>query len=240
MKMKPGQAKRDAVEKLPLKFTIFFAVGIFLGGCAPALIPMDKDALARLSSHSEIVAVHYSRPSPSPRSQSSYWLPTGASPIGNAIGVGILLLQLAADNAGPPNNYCWDDPVTKVKERFASTLNRELDLRNVRLVEEALSDDDPEALRSSLGPSMVIDFKTLECGRGAGAGQLEYYSARARLFFLQDFKVVWQGRCNVRARVDASSGLESAHRGSDAAPETANIEKVLEGCVEELIAQFTR
>ena len=111
-------------------------LGFVLEGCAPALIPMDKDALARLPHQSEILAGHHSRPAPRPRPQSSYWLPTSPHPIGNAIGVGILLLQLAANNAAAaPSDYCWNDPVTKVKERFTAALNDQFGLANVRVID---------------------------------------------------------------------------------------------------------
>jgi hypothetical protein len=232
--------KQNSLKRARLKFIIYLTTGVVLNGCAPVLIPMDKDALARLSDHPQVLAVHYLRPSPTPRSKSSHWLPTGTSPIGNAIGVGILLLQLAADNAGPPSDYCWDDPVTKVKERFVSSLNRRLELKNVRLVETPLADDDPEALRGSLESSVVIDFKTLACSLGSGEVQLGNYSGRARLLHLQDSKIAWQGECKVQTAREATSGLEHPRTRTNASPETADSDEFVDRCAEDLIAQFTQ
>lgn len=225
------------------------AVLLQVSGCAPALIPLEEQSLAQLRNHREILAIHYVRPPLRDTGESvgSEGPPAYVPPpahlgpeVGAAAVLGWLLISVieAASQAGgqPPQDYCWEDPIQQVKERFLSSLQRELGLTNLRAEQFGRSQDDPEQLREELGEIVVVDFKTLDCKRGSPEGgpeQLTAYTARSRLVQLENSQILWQGMCEF-SEVKQEDSLE----GAPVTLKERSTEAVVHRCADQLVAQF--
>ena len=148
----------------------------------PTLIPLQKEELAQLKDQPEIHAIHYARPAPegATRGSGGNIIPMYQfGPQGAAAGIlaQIALKALAAGvqsataATGPPEVYCWDDPVLQVKDRFLVSLEAELGLKQNRVVQDPREDDDLEGLQAEFGSATIIDFKTIHCELAVGESE---------------------------------------------------------------------
>jgi len=184
--------------KLREALAIFVALALFLNGCTPAFISLDKEQLSRLKEQQEIVAVHYQLPAPTTGGSPGFPPPTPSG--GPAYGIVILIWLLiygatAAIDKTALESHCWTDPITDLQERFVSAMQSGAGLENVRSMEAPHSQDDIEYLRKLYGNAWVIDFKTIGCERASDAPAPSSFSARSRLIRLEDSSIIWQGVC---------------------------------------------
>ncbi len=199
--------------------------------CAPTLIMLQKEELAQLKDQPEIHAIHYARPAPkgTTRGPGGPIIPMFQfGPRGAAVGIlaQIALKALAAgaqSATGPPEVYCWDDPVLQVKDRFLVSLEAELGLKQIRVVRDPREDDDLEKLKAEFGSSLILDFKTTNC-EVKEPDQFIAYQARSRLIHLGDSKIIWQGVCGVEP-------------GSEI-PKGSSVKEAADKCAKQLLAQF--
>ena len=131
---------------------VFVSLALLLNGCAPALIRLDKEELARLKNQQEIVAVHYQLPPPQTGSPGSPPHPStiGGPPAASGAAMLVWLLLYAATSASSKassDSHCWVDPITDLKDRFFSSLETEVGLKNIRSIQEPPAGDDVETLK---------------------------------------------------------------------------------------------
>jgi hypothetical protein len=164
--------------------------------CAPAVIPIDREEMARLKSETEIRVVTY----PPPRFLYQAPLqPFGGTGALNPVTGGFV------GRGGDPRNqvYAIDtplaDPVRQVSDIFLKGLEGHLDAARLVQTAEPFSDDDVKALVKKLGAGVVLDFKTttwgLLSGHSVGKPYQIAYLARARFLRLDTGSVLWQGQC---------------------------------------------
>ncbi len=147
--------------------------------CAPTLIMLQKEELAQLKDQPEIHAIHYARPAPkgTTRGPGGPIIPMFQfGPRGAAVGIlaQLVIMGLVAavrSAAGAPEDYCWDDPVLQVKDRFLVSLEAELGLKLNRVVQDPREDDDLEGLQAEFGSATIIDFKTIHCELAVGESE---------------------------------------------------------------------
>ena len=197
----------------------------------PTLIPLQKEELAQLKDQPEIHAIHYARPAPKDTTRG----PGGPivpmfqfGPRGAAVGIlaQLVIMGLVAavrSATGAPEDYCWDDPVLQVKDRFLVSLEAELGLKQIRVVRDPREDDDLEKLKAEFGSSLILDFKTTNC-EVKEPDQFIAYQARSRLIHLGDSKIIWQGVCGVEP-------------GSEI-PKGSSVKEAADKCAKQLLAQF--
>jgi hypothetical protein len=208
---------------------------LLAAGCAPAVIPLDREEMARLQSEREIRVVTYARP------RFLYQAPV--HPFG---GVGAFnpLTGGFVGGGGDPRSqvYAIDsplvDPVNRVRDIFLQGLEGHLGA--ARLVQsEPLPDDEMKALAKKFGGEVVLDFKTATWGLLSGyAASRPYqvvYFARARLLRPDAGRVLWQGQCQYDGRFP-DGNLDDF----DTSP--AVVEKkfaaAADACAKTLLAQF--
>ena len=164
--------------------SILAAVVIVFYGCAPALIPMDKEELIQLKNLPEVDAVHYESPA-------------FLSDVGVYGVVGFTLM--AAKGKSIKETYKIEDPTLAVKARFVDNLISELKLIHVRLIDQPFRSDSLDDIRQAHTGRLLFDFKTIGWGTGIRSGfstdQYIGYSVRGRLIRTEDSKVLWQGLC---------------------------------------------
>ena len=229
------------------------ALALMAQGCAPTLIQIDKQELARLKDQEDIQAVRYDLP-PRPdwdECNEKANVYDKLSPIWGLLG-GALGGLLSATTALADVKDCLEraadrylDVSTQVKDRFVAEVSRQLGLQNVRSVPESLSSDDLDFLRQRFGTAMVLDFKvtswelvTTASYWTAPRGSYQVPTAmRARLLRLSDSSILWQQACKFRGTA-LDTSAEAQPLGEFVQLLSENVEREAKGCADELVGQF--
>jgi hypothetical protein len=207
-------------------------------GCAPALIPIDREEMARLKNEPEIRAITY----PPPR----FLYQTPRQPFGG-LGPGVFNPVTGAfvGQGGDTRSqvYAVDtslaDPAIRVKDLFLNGLAGRLG--SARLVQsgEPVPDDNVKALAKRFGGGVVLDFQTttwgLLSGLSASAPYQIAYLARARLLRLDAGRVLWQGQCKYDGR-DPGGNLDNFE--TSLAIVGKKFAEAAHACAKTLLAQF--
>ena len=204
--------------------------------CAPALIPIDREEMARLKSEREIRVVTYLPP------RFLYQAPVQAF---GGVGAFNPVTGGFVGGFGDPRSqvYAIDtslaDPVIQVKDLFLKGLAGHLDAARLIQTGEPLPDDDVKALAKKFGGGVVLDFQTTTWGLLSGHVVARPYQiaylARARFLRLEAGRVLWQGQCQYDGR-DPGGNLD------DFDTSQAVVEKkfaaAANACAKTLLAQF--
>jgi hypothetical protein len=156
-----------------------------LGACAVPSGPPMGQALAELSRQPRVHVLYHP---PARVFTLENAVPTAVASLGPVPVVPVVLegRQLARD-------LDLRDPVARVAERVAASLQAALGTANM-LVTEFGGDDDPAVLERTLGGVTVLSVRTTQWGI---AGDRAKYEARARLIDLSRSRsrILWEGRC---------------------------------------------
>jgi len=168
-----------------------FSVALLIGGCiGPREITVDPEELNILKTEPEIRAVHY--------------LPWAS----------LTVLQELPNFSYYLNRGPWrkakfpvefEDPISKIQDRFVAGLTKELNLHNVRSIGEARppSGDLYSPLKRTFGSGMVFDFETRywrlysSIYRNEKTNFMLTYAVRGRLIRVDDSNLLWKAICNV-------------------------------------------
>jgi len=190
-------------QLLGFRITLSLLIYVFVQGCAPSLVSMDRSELEQLKYQPLIHVVHY----PPPLLEAwtfeaglagDVFIPFGI--LGGVVGgfAGHAAHQAAGEKL--KKQCSLEDPSLRVREEVIKSLSSEIGIENFRLVSELLESDEIDALRSKFGDSLVMDFKPL--GWGLLIEPLSQWSTRryyvsyhlqARFIRLRDSKVMWLG-----------------------------------------------
>jgi len=201
-----------------LRYSITPLLLLLAAACAPAVVPIDREEMARLQNEREIRVVAYAPP------RFLYQAPT------RTIGGGGQVYAIDAPLA---------DPVNRVRDIFLQSLEGHLGAARLIQTEEPLLDDDVKVLAKKLGGGVVLDFRTITWGLLSGQSVARPYQiayvARARFLRLETGRVLWQGQCQYDGR-DPGGRLEHFDTSPDVLEkkfsEAANV------CAKTLLAQF--
>lgn len=233
------QAVSQAEGKRPAIISFSFAlpglVLLIMGlGCAARAIPIERGELSRLREVPEVQAIHYIvpplvahpglKPPPVPL-YTTHPSPAGAGLellfkilIGGLFDAAVTGLT---SSSGPPQDYCWSDPIAQVKERFIAAWESQQGLPRVRPASDSRTDDDLAALQTAFGAAVLLDFKTTRCrvvlDDPSRSGHLATFAGRARLIRVEEPepRVVWQGICELSGAEQALTPEAAATRCAD-------------------------
>lgn len=132
------------------------------------------------------------------------------------------------------------DPIHVMKAHFLAVLARDYGMKNVRVVEQARSDDKIEGLRADLKEGTVFIFETTGSGMsqpsGFSANYAYTYYSEVRLVRLADGKVLWQNNC--RSRGNARESL-STFTADGAKLLKSEMEATANECARQLFDHFS-
>jgi hypothetical protein len=200
------------LSRLPTALLLFF-----LAGCAPAVIPLNKEDLAQLRNQAEIGALHHE--------PALFYADAG---VYGLVGYGLSVSAGKELRA----KYALEDPAPAVGAKFLQSLRAEFGGVAVRAVDRPVSNDDLSAVKAAYSGRWLFDFKTIGWG-SAAEGDIEF-TVRARLIRSDDAKIVWQGMCKHETR-DAKGELLTAR---NAALLKKKLEAGVSPCARDLWAQF--
>lgn len=169
---------------------------VFLPGCAPSLVSMDRAELEQLKHQPVIHVVHYASP--------SLIAHTPSSDVGLAIGGvlgGLAAVEMGKAAGEELKKQCsLEDPSIGAGRNVIDTLSQEVGFKNFLLVPDRLESDELDILKSKFENALVMDFKTHHWtlavkpwSQWTTRRYYAVYSIRARLVRLQDPKVIWLG-----------------------------------------------
>jgi hypothetical protein len=215
-------------------------VSVFIlmtASCAPSLIPMDKNEMARVKSEPKVHVATY-QPAKFNYSTISDGFTVGAiGALTGGLGGAAYGLAMESRASRFVETYTLQDPIAGTKDNFLSSIANWIDPTHVVQVGEVLSDDSIEALKQKFADGIVLDFKTDVWGLVPAAFSYQtLYAVRARLVRLSDDRILWLGYCkrdgsNSRASHEeftADSGALMKKKLSEAA----------ESCGKEIATQF--
>ncbi len=227
---------------------VLMVVVIVSYGCAPALIPIDKEDLVRLKNQPEVVAVHYESPifvysgSDALPCFSLLW-GCPASAFFGALGVdGRRLLK-------ERYKIEVEDPTPALKTKFLANLTLELKLSNLRPIDQALTSDGFNDIKKAYKGGMVFDFKTVAWRINDGGlifsthdwwylrfhrGKYVWYLVGGRLMRTEDSKILWQGVCEFKTPdIERDTLIEN-----DGALLKTKLQEAADTCAADLWGQF--
>lgn len=208
---------------------------LFLTACAPAVVPLDREEMARLQSERQIRVVTYTPPRFLYQTPANAFGGPGAfNPTtgGFVGGVGDPRRQVYAIDSPLP------DPALQVRDLFLQGIEGHLGA--ARLIEsEPLSGDDLKALAKRFGGGVVLDFKTTTWGLVSGYSAFRPYQlaylAIARLSRPETGRVLWQAQCQYDG-VDAGGYLDHFETSSPVVEEKFAV--AAKACAKSLLAHF--
>jgi len=124
-----------------------------------------------------------------------------------------------------------EDPVLRVRDRLAGVLSADLQLANVRVVNETVQSDQIDDLRALLRTGLVLDVRTTGWGLD---NERAKYAVRARLLRLADSTLLWQGNCEHVADKALPSPSREALVADDGALLKAKLAQAAEHCADQL------
>jgi len=208
---------------------------LLLTACAPAVIPIDREEMARLKSEPEIQVVTYRPP------RFLYQAPLSFGGVGafNPVTGGFVGGFSDARDQVYAIDSPLGDPALRVRDQFLKGLEGRLDAARLIPIGGAQPDDDVKALAKRFGAGVVLDFKTITwgllSGQSVGRPYQIAYLARARFLRMESGSVLWRGQCQYDGR-DPDGSLDNF----DASP--AVVEKkfaqAADACAKALLAQF--
>ncbi len=210
---------------------------LLMHGCGPSLIQMDKNELSRLENLSNIHAVHYPSSSFNVRTPGKT-LAGGGGALGSIISLGLF------ESAGEKmtKDYALEDPILNVQNHFLSSLETDLGLTNIRIVQESPSEDSIDELKRTVGNGMVIDFKTTQWMLYYYPTDWSHYriaySARGRLVRLEDSQIIWQGTCESVGQDPKTSPTMNELIANNGALLKEVISEAANACAEQLSTHF--
>lgn len=215
------------------------ALGILLllSGCAwSPTRQLAAEELARIRQEPPITAVVYQPPPPLHQS-------TAFTAGGIMFGpVGTLGSMQATRAAGAHTTRGIElvDPSIRVRDQFVAGITSEFGLPQPS-VRDKTGSADIERLRAALGPSVVLEFRTLEITtNSANPFRQDYFGvyimARARLIRLEEQQILWQDLCGVLPRGKAT--LQELKQDDGALLKRWLVEAA-DICAKELIAKFS-
>jgi len=209
-----------------------FLIPLLIAGCGPRLIKMQPEDLAQLKGVDQFQVVHS-------EGEQLFVMNPGAAAfglIGGLVG-GVVGLQ---QGKSITQEQQIGDPIVVVKEEFVAGLRREFDLRNLRIVEQALSDNTVEGLKALFEDGLVVDLRTIGWNlyqpSGFSANYQLGYGAQARLSRLADAKILWQGACLIKGKAFEKLGAFTASGAKLLKSEAA---EVASECAKQLLKQFS-
>lgn len=179
-------------------------IAILIAGCiGPREITIDPEELNRLKTEPEVRAVHYV-----PRVYLRVFHD--------------LFIIRHSPNSQPTYSVAFEDPISRVQDRFVTGLTKKFDLHNVRSIGEArpISGDQFSLLKSTFGSGIVFDFETRywklysSLYRGKATLVLSY-AVRGRLIRVDDSETLWKAICNVDLEFEKGIDGDSPDFGSD-------------------------
>lgn len=215
---------------------LVFVLFLLLSGCASTLIQMDKEERSRLNNQSDIQAVHY---------PSSFSVRTPGKAIaggGGALGAifSLGLYESAGDKMA--KEYALEDPALRVQSRFLSSLEKDLGIKNIRIVQESPSKDSIDDLKRTAGKGMVLDFKTTQWMLFYYPTDWSHYriaySARGRLVRLEEPKIIWQGTCEFIGQDPKTSPTMDELVANNGALLKQKINEAADACAEQFWSHF--
>jgi hypothetical protein len=236
-----ASVKRTAMSKAqnPLRrWACHFSIALVLlaVGCAPTLIPIDREEMARLQNETEIRVGTY----PPPRFL--YQAPIHAF---GGIGAFNPVTGGFVGGIGDPGNqvYAIDsplaDPVRQVMDVFLKGLAGHLGAARLIQIGEPFPDDEVKALAKKFGAGVVLDFQTTTWGLLSGYSASRPYQiaylARARFLRLDAGRVLWQGQCQYDGRYPEGN-LD--HFDTSPAVLEKKFAAAADVCAKTLLAQF--
>ena len=179
-------------------------------GCAPSLVPIDRNELGQLKDQPLIHVVHYSSPSLSAGTATS----DAGLALGGLMGAGVGIAIQRAEGEKLKAQCSLEDPSIRIRESVTDRLSAEMGITNFRLLPERLESDELSALGTKCGNELVMDFKTDNWTLFPEPGTqwttrryLLVYSIRGRLIRLQDSRVMWLGYCKLNEYEAGSTGV---------------------------------
>jgi len=193
---------------MSFRITLLLLSYLFVQGCAPSLVSMDRSELEQLKYQPLIHVVHY--PPPPLVAYTSTAVPIG-SVFGPLVGGFVAHGIEQAEGEKLKKQCSLEDPSLNIRDAVIKSLST-VGIENFRLVSELLESDELDALRSKFGDSLVMDFKTrgwqlfiVPLSQWTTRRYPVLYTVQARLIRLRDSKVIWLGYSSFREEDDAAS-----------------------------------
>jgi len=212
---------------------------LLLSGCA--LSPprqLAAEDLARIRQEPPINVVVYQPP---PRFHQSTAFTAGGIMFG-PVGTLVSMQQTSAAGAQTTRGIELVDPSIRVRDQFVAGITSEFGLPQPT-VRDNVDSADIERLRAVLGPSVVLEFKTLVWQITTDSANPfrqdrfgVYIMARARLIRLGEQKILWENMCGVLPRDKAT--VHELQQNDGALLKRWLVEAA-DMCAKELIAKFS-
>lgn len=210
---------------------------IFLSGCSPKIIKIDKSERESLKHTSQIKAIHYNPP--------DLWVPisqSGPLMAFGAVGGAIAALQNQSTAQQITKEYGLQDPAIRVKTNFLASISKLLETNNITSIQEPLKETDLDELKAKFQQGTVFDFKTKMWGMSTvpfqGYHYIVYY-ARARLIRFPESKIIWQGTCSAEDKDPVRMPHWTEFLENNGAVLKEKLNKLADSCADELMAQFS-
>lgn len=237
--MNPKDRQGAAISGRFDRALAFVAILLLMVGCAPSLIKMEKEEIARLKDQPEIQAVHY----PAPTFTITTAGQIAVASLFGIIGGAIVGASIEAEGKRLTKEYALEDPSVRVKDRFIAALGTGLELRNFRSLNEPLASDDLTELRTKFAGTMLIDFQTTNWAAGYHLPDTSryriLYAVRARLIRPEESKIVWQGFCSFKGEDAATSPTLDELKANSGALLKEKLKEAADACADQLLAQFS-
>ena len=222
-------------------------IGTLLVACSGQEIRINPATKSLLSTQQEIAAIHYSPSSfvaqtPEVRNAGSAGMMFGA--LGCAIAGAIQAGEAKQVGSQLVKDYGLEDPVLKVKRSFIESVSRNSNLQNLKLVQEALVDDDRARLKNKFQENFVFDFKTTAWSLNplplSPNNYRVQYSGRARLLSFPEGKIEWQGECEADGKIENSAPTLLQLVANSGAILKSQLDSASDACSEQLERQFMK
>jgi hypothetical protein len=173
--------------------TLTLFIVVLFSACSPQIVKIDQATRESIKEISRIKVIYYSPP--------ELWMPfSQAGPL-PAFGVlGEVLAPQKVEGSQVIKAYDVQDPVIRVRDKFFSSISKQLKLNTLSLLEEPLAEDTPDKLKTKFPQDTIFDFKTTMWGISTDPFQGYHYvlyHARGRLIQFPESKIIWQGICRV-------------------------------------------
>jgi hypothetical protein len=212
-------------------------------GCSPALIPMEKEEMARLKSEPKIHVVMY-QPARFNYSTAGDGFAVGVvGALTGGLGGAAYGLAMEARADAFVRKYSLEDPAGRARETFIGSLADQIDVARFIPAQDILAEDGVEALQKKFGAGVVLDFQTkiwglMPAGPFSVSNYQVPYAVRSRLLRLSDGRVLWQGYCRRTGSDSDSRATWDEFTANSGALLKKKLGEAAEACVKELVAQF--
>lgn len=127
--------------------------------------------------------------------------------VGGAVAGAIQAREAIESGRQVVTDYQLEDPMFKIKSSFLENLSRRQSLQNIKLLDEALINDNLDVLKKQFQKGLIFDFKTTSWSLNS-AGPLSpntyriYYTGRARLLRFPEGTIEWQSFCQSEGKIE--------------------------------------